>query len=1094
MPDATTWIIGVRDPMRVSAHAGRTVAGPGADAVEDADGTEVVLRPKERAVVAALVADHPRPVSVERITERVWGSDPPETALASVRNHVARIRRAAPGLVLTDATSYRLAPTTVVVGGAGTGTVLADLADTDDVHHCRHVIDDRLEGETDRRLARAVRDGPTPETIEQLRRAADAEPYREQRWVLLALSLARAGRRREALLAIQALRDHLAEVGLEPGERAFRIEQRVLAGDTDHGTAPSSELALLHPHRDEPFAGRAEELARLRQVWQAVLHDERPRLVVVEGAAGAGKTRLVDQLVHHELAGMPAERMLWGRDRGTAHREYGAIAEAVGRLHDEEPELFAGPPTLTDLIRLVAPGAGDGASDEPIGVDARARNRLGRDLARFVRRLADRPTIWLLDDAHWATADSVALLDEAFDGATGPILLVATARPRPAGALTLVGAMSRTVPVTTVSLGPLDDADVERLVASADVSVSPRDVHLLRRRTGGLALYASEIARVVRSTGHLDVATIPPAIRDWVRHRIDSLDPELVDTLRHAATIGHDVEPSMLEQVTGRPATEIARHCDELIAIGTLSFDHGSSRLSFAHELTLDIVRESIGPVLGAELDRRVAASLQLVSPQAHGLIAHHLDQARDARAHGHALDAGNQALALGAWSHAGAMFAIAVEHADGPVQRAVGLVGAGRALLGSGDLDAARSTLLEAIELARHLAPAVHARAALALVGRAGRGALHDDEAAQLATLRAALTDLVDAPPEPEVEALRCDVERELGIALLLTDAEEERRSLLVGSLDRARLLRPPRPLTLANALLSARYALLEAGELDERVANTEQVLAMPEATIDDETWVAARIYAHEDLVRAGRPEAAAEALLDAERALAAYPHPYWSWAARTWRSLWEALTGDLERAEVLAGEALRMRPDVPGAAACHIVNLVHLRLRQGRAGEVIGALRGAVDAAPNIAAYRAVLALCAAEAGDEPLARAALRWFTDEGCANLPCDTNRFLGLGVLAHAAAEIGDDDAARVLVPLLEPYGDQWVVINVYGGGGAEWGPASHALARLHARLGADATADELFRAAGVRALHAPVERERIAAHAAEHARSRPSIA
>ena len=93
MPDATTWIIGIRDPMRVSAHSGGGAFDPGLDAPGDATGADVALRPKERAVVAALVADHPRPVSVERITERVWGANPPETALASVRNHVARIRR-----------------------------------------------------------------------------------------------------------------------------------------------------------------------------------------------------------------------------------------------------------------------------------------------------------------------------------------------------------------------------------------------------------------------------------------------------------------------------------------------------------------------------------------------------------------------------------------------------------------------------------------------------------------------------------------------------------------------------------------------------------------------------------------------------------------------------------------------------------------------------------------------------------------------------------------------------------------------------------------------------------------------------------------
>ncbi|HPU40173.1 MAG TPA: hypothetical protein PLS63_11425, partial [Microthrixaceae bacterium] len=145
---------------------------------------------------------------------------------------------------------------------------------------------------------------------------------------------------------------------------------------------------------------------------------------------------------------------------------------------------------------------------------------------------------------------------------------------------------------------------------------------------------------------------------------------------------------------------------------------------------------------------------------------------------------------------------------------------------------------------------------------------------------------------------------------------------------------------------------------------------------------------------------------------------------------------------------------------------------------------LSAAVEHNPTIPAYRAVLALCAAESGDDVLAARMLRSFADRSFNNLPDDTNRFLGLAVLGHVAASVGDRDAGRLLTELLEPFRHQWVVLQCYGGGGATWGPTAHALARLAALDGRSNDATELFDDARRRAAHAPLVRASIEAHRA----------
>ena len=68
----------------------------------------VSLRPKERAVVAALAFVHPHPLDADGVAQLVWDVDVPATARKSIHNHVVRLRRAAPGLVVTDDGRYHL--------------------------------------------------------------------------------------------------------------------------------------------------------------------------------------------------------------------------------------------------------------------------------------------------------------------------------------------------------------------------------------------------------------------------------------------------------------------------------------------------------------------------------------------------------------------------------------------------------------------------------------------------------------------------------------------------------------------------------------------------------------------------------------------------------------------------------------------------------------------------------------------------------------------------------------------------------------------------------------------------------------------------
>src|SRR5919201_1634908 len=62
-------------------------------AVTDETGTLLLGGQKQRAVLALLVLEAPRPVSTDRLIDALWGEQPPRTAATSLQNFVSQLRK-----------------------------------------------------------------------------------------------------------------------------------------------------------------------------------------------------------------------------------------------------------------------------------------------------------------------------------------------------------------------------------------------------------------------------------------------------------------------------------------------------------------------------------------------------------------------------------------------------------------------------------------------------------------------------------------------------------------------------------------------------------------------------------------------------------------------------------------------------------------------------------------------------------------------------------------------------------------------------------------------------------------------------------------
>ena len=236
--------------------------------VEILDGERVLPLggPKRRAVVAALLLHPNRVVASDRLTDLVWGDDPPATALGSLQNHVLRLRRELGDRVVTRPPGYLLR---VELGeldldrfrglcdearasepreaaallhealALWRGDPLADLTGEPVGAAAASLAELRVEA-LENRIDADLALGRHANLVPELEALVGEQPFRERLRGQLMLALYRSGRQADALEAYGAARTALVEeLGMEPGTQLQELQRAILRQDAEiAGPAP----------------------------------------------------------------------------------------------------------------------------------------------------------------------------------------------------------------------------------------------------------------------------------------------------------------------------------------------------------------------------------------------------------------------------------------------------------------------------------------------------------------------------------------------------------------------------------------------------------------------------------------------------------------------------------------------------------------------------------------------------------------------------------------------------------------------------------------------------------------------------------------
>lgn len=373
------------------------------------------------------------------------------------------------------------------------------------------------------------------------------------------------------------------------------------------------------------LVGRADELERLRECTRAIAKGG-GTLVLVDGDAGAGKTRLLAEVMKAPFLPRGYIAVSAGA-LDYARAPYAPIRDLLVALDQRFPKVLSANPALAAALRPVL----DFQPVDAAVADAGDQRRiLDAVVAAIEKYAAAAPVLLAIEDVHWIDrASSDVLLHLARRISNLRALLVVSFRPIEAHqheqVRNLLAQLARTA-AASFSLKPLSHSDSLLLIDD----VARGDLPIKTRRTicemaDGNPLLLVEYAKLASQSADALHGGLPITLKAIVADRLAGFDAIDVDVLRVAAELGR-FDLAMLADIaevsTDRVLTTLkkARRAsivhEQRTPAKTLAFQHALIRHAITDDL-LGIERQ--------ELNRRIAERLERENAvQTSSRLAHH--------------------------------------------------------------------------------------------------------------------------------------------------------------------------------------------------------------------------------------------------------------------------------------------------------------------------------------------------------------------------------------------------------------------------------------------------------------------------------------
>jgi class 3 adenylate cyclase/tetratricopeptide (TPR) repeat protein len=398
---------------------------------------------------------------------------------------------------------------------------------------------------------------------------------------------------------------------------------------------------------EAPLTGRDAELRTIKDLFHATADRRVPRLVLVSGPAGVGKSRLGWEFEKY-ADGLKAE-VWWHRGRCLSYGEgvaFWALAQIVrqrlGIAEEDVPEAAAAK-LAAGLDRFVPDPAEHayaglrlgrllGVAFAGDGGEALSREELFAGWRLFFERLAaENPVILLVEDAQHADKGLLDFLDHLIDWVRDlPVYVLVFARPELGLAWPGFGTGRNR---STLTLDPLDAASMDLLVDALVPGMPAAARSKITRQAQGIPLFAVETVRslidrdvvqpvegVYRLTGDVGELAVPDSLHALLAARLDALDPDARQLVADAAVLGTTFPAEALIAVSERDEPSVRAALADLVrrevlsvSADPLSPERGSYR--FSQEMLRQVAYDTLSRRDRKARHLAVAAHLRATFP-----------------------------------------------------------------------------------------------------------------------------------------------------------------------------------------------------------------------------------------------------------------------------------------------------------------------------------------------------------------------------------------------------------------------------------------------------------------------------------------------
>jgi tetratricopeptide (TPR) repeat protein len=415
------------------------------------------------------------------------------------------------------------------------------------------------------------------------------------------------------------------EQSAEPGEILIGQETQQLVRDAVEVEAVELELkgksspvaayrlldmdsasAGLVRRLDSPIVGRERELQRLRDDFNNLVSQRSSYLFTLLGAAGVGKSRLVEEFIRETA------------DRARILRGH--------CLHYGEGITYW--PLVEVLLQLGADAEAVLALPSPNEAAVATRKLLEA-------QAAERPLVVVWDDIQWAEPAFLDLIEHIADWSRGaPIFVLCVARPellqlRPAWGGGKANA-------TSLMLEPLGSDEtstlIDNLLSGADLLDKTRGRIL--QASEGNPLFVEEMLLMLQDNGDSEVV-VPPTIQALLQARLDQLGGDERSVIERGAVEGEVFHRlPVAELASDQVRLGLDGHLAKLIRNELIRPEAatmpGDDAFRFRHLLIRDAAYDSLPKETRADLHERFALwideHVQLVEQDE--IVGYHLEQA----------------------------------------------------------------------------------------------------------------------------------------------------------------------------------------------------------------------------------------------------------------------------------------------------------------------------------------------------------------------------------------------------------------------------------------------------------------------------------